>query len=263
MSAIRIFLFNILFFALTFAIACAAAFVSLFRWTGGLRWLLRRWGRMVYWLAVIVLGARIEIRGLENLPANGRPPIIASKHQSELDVIFPLYMWSDLAAVAMRELDNYPLVGRIVTALDYIKVTTEGPRQNQLPEVIEGSRRAHAQGRPILIYPEGELMNIGARERYKSGVFHIYDAIQQPVTPVALSCGLVWPKRDWRKFIGQRCVVEFLPPIPPGMDKETFMPLIEETIENATMALLREHAPPERLARAEQRFLERANNAAG
>jgi len=112
-----------------------------------------------------------------------------------------------------------------------------------LPEVLEGARRVHAEGRPILIYPEGTLMRPGNKSRYRGGVWHIYDELKIPATPVALSLGLAWPRRDWKKYPNP-CAMEFLEPIQPGLSKKEFMALLEERIETATNALVREQGSP-------------------
>lgn len=246
-------IFTLWFFSFTFMIAAAGVVMSIGGGPSRLRGLLRFHAKSVMWMTRRLLGATIEVRGLEHLPKNGDPALLVSKHQSELDVFLPLSMWPDLAAIAMLELEHYPLIGRIIRKLEYILVSVEGKRQNQLRQVVQGARKVHEQDRMILIYPEGELMRVGSRERYRSGVWHIYDGLGVAATPLALSCGLVWPRREWWKNIGRTCVFEFLEPIPPGLDKDTFMREIEERIESRCMALIEEHGDPETVALARER----------
>lgn len=244
---------TISFFVFSFAMATVALICGLIGGQKTVRWFFRRWGLGAQWLTRVIMNARIELRGLEQFGPGERPALIVSKHQSELDTFIVPGLYPDLSAIAMEELSNYPLVGWVLRHLDYILVSVEGKRANQLRQVIEGAKRAHAQGRPIWIFPEGELMRVGSRQRYKSGVYHIYQAIDAPAHPVALSCGLVWPRRSWWKRANQTCVMEFLEPIPPGLDQETFMAEIERRIEDGTMALIREHGDPETVALAEER----------
>lgn len=257
----RSLILNILFFGWTLTLAAVALVIALFGGSTRLRWFIGFWGRSCLWLTRTVLNAHVEIRGLERHRAGGPPALIVSKHQSELDTFVPLGLFPDLAAIAMAELQRYPLVGPIIRRLDYILVSVEGGRRDLLRSVVRGAERVHAQGRPILIYPEGELMRVGARERYRTGVFHIYEALGVPATPVALSTGLVWPQRRWRKHAGRSCVVEFMEPIPPGLDKETFMSELERRIETRSMELIREHGDPEVVAVAEERHRLGLNNA--
>ena len=237
--------FNLSFYLFTLVMAGISVPVSLVAGDGTVRGLFSVWARGTVWLVRHVLGARVEIRGREHIAA--RPALLVSKHQSELDVALTGALFPDYGAIAMRELDDYPLVGGIVRKLGHIKVTVEGERRNQLPEVIEGARRVHAEGRPILIYPEGTLMHPGRKSRYRGGVWHIYHELNIPATPVALSLGLAWPRREWKKY-PTPVAIEFLEPIPPGLPKQEFMALLESRIEIATNALVREQAPPARLA---------------
>ncbi|MEL6284198.1 MAG: 1-acyl-sn-glycerol-3-phosphate acyltransferase [Pseudomonadota bacterium] len=245
---------NIAFVGWTLTIAAVALVVTFVdRTPKSMRWMLRRWARGSQFLTRNIIGAKIEIRGLEQFKDGERPALIVSKHQSELDTFFPLDIYPDLAAIAMKELERYPLIGPVIRKLEYILVSVDGGRKNHLRDVVEGAQRVYAEGRPILIYPEGELMRIGSRQRYRSGVFHIYEALGAPAHPVALSCGLIWPKREWRKNIGRTCVIEFMEPIPPGLDKDTFMREIEIRIETRTMELIEEHGDPEQIAAARER----------
>ena len=148
------------------------------------------------------------------------------------------------------------MIGPPLRKLDYILVSVSGKKKNHFGQVIAGAKRVHEQGRMILVYPEGELMRLGSRERYKSGVFHIYETLNVPVVPVAQSLGLIWPQREWRKYIGKTGVWEFMEPIQPGLDKETFMSELEERIETRTIELIREHGDPDIVAVAEKRFQE-------
>ena len=95
--------------------------------------------------------------------------------------------------------------------------------------------------RAMAIYPEGNLMEPGERERYRSGIYYLYRDLGLPVTPVATSVGLLWNRRDWRKKAG-RAAVEFLPAIEPGLDKESFMRRLEDAIESASDRLIAEFA---------------------
>ena len=103
-------------------------------------------------------------------------------------------------------------------------------------------------------------MRVGSRQRYKTGVFHIYEATGYEVTPVALCSGLVWPKREWTKRAGQTAVMAYLDPIPPGLDKDTFMAEIERRIEEGSMALIREFGEPDIVAVAEERYAKGLTN---
>ena len=68
---------------------------------------------------------------------------------------------------------------------------------------------------------------------------HLYAEIGVPCIPVALNSGLFWPRRHFRRYPGT-IVVEFLPPIPPGLDKAAFFKRLQDDIETATARLIAE-----------------------
>lgn len=253
MAPVRSTVLNVSFVIWTLGMATTALVVAQFRGPETVRSYLQRWALGAQWLTRKTLNASFEVRGLDRFQNGDRPALIVCKHQSELDTFFPLALYPDLAAIAMLELERYPLIGPIIRKLGYILVSVEGAKSAQLRQVIEGSKRVHAEKRPILIYPEGELMRIGSRHRYKSGVYHIYEALGCEATPVALSCGLIWPQRRWTKRAHQTCVIEFMEPIPPGLDRVTFMREIEHRIETRTMELIEEHGDAESIAIARER----------
>jgi 1-acyl-sn-glycerol-3-phosphate acyltransferase len=95
----------------------------------------------------------------------------------------------------------------------------------------------------------------GERERYRSGIYHLYRDLGLPVTPVATSVGLLWNRRDWWKN-PDRAAIEFLPAIKVGLDKLTFMRRLEDAIENASDRLIakfsgRPYAPSELVLRSQ------------
>ena len=204
-----------------------------------LRGLLFHWARGVVWGMRWIGDMKIEFRGLEHLPADG-PALLANKHHSESDGILLAAKIRGIAFVAMQELFRYPLIGAILYRLQMIRVDTCGGGRER-ENLAQFAKRAHDSGRHIAIYPEGNVMAPGERERYRSGIYYLYRDLGLPVTPVATSVGLVWNRRDWRKKAG-RAAVEFLPAIETGLDKESFMRRLEETIEIASDRLIAEFA---------------------
>jgi 1-acyl-sn-glycerol-3-phosphate acyltransferase len=94
-------------------------------------------------------------------------------------------------------------------------------------------------GRQLIIFPEGTRRRPGAEPRYKFGVAHLYAEVGVPCVPVALNSGLFWPRRALLRLPGT-IVVEFLPPIMPGLDKDVFLRRLQDDIETATARLLAE-----------------------
>ena len=229
--------FNLFFYLFTFLVAVVGILLVPIPTPVLLRGLLRGWARGVVWAMRWIGGMTVEIRGRANLPVRG-PALLANKHQSESDGIFLAAEIPGIAFVAMQELFRYPLIGTILYRLQMIRVDTCGGGRERA-NLAQFARRACDSGRHIAIYPEGNLMAPGERERYRSGIFYLYRDLDLPVTPVATSVGLLWNRRDWRKKAG-RAAIEFLPAIETGLDKAAFMRRLEEVIETASDRLIAE-----------------------
>lgn len=252
--------FNLLFYAFTFCVAFACWVLAHLSTRDAVWRAVNFWGRGVIWLVRVVLGSRIEVRGACRIdPA--RPQVFVSKHQSELDIVILAALLRNASAVAMEELTRLPFFGTILRKLDIVLIAVDAGPQGRTDQAVAGALRMKAEGRSMVIYPEGELMKLGAKERYRRGAGHIYRAMQVEAVPMAVSLGVIWPQRRWRKYSGVTGAVEFMEPIPPGLDAETFMAEVERRIETRTMELIEEHASGDRLAEARERFARGGANA--
>lgn len=234
---IRSFAFNLFFYVFTLLAALVGIVLVPIPTPVVLRTLLHQWARSVVWGMRWIGGMRVEIRGRANIPTHG-PALLANKHHSESDGIFLAAEIPGITFVAMQELFRMPVIGTILYRLQMIRVDACGGGRERA-NLSEFAKRAYDSGRHIAIYPEGNLMAPGERERYRSGIFYLYRDLNLPVTPVATSLGLLWNRRNWRKKAG-RCAIEFLPAIETGLDKQTFMRRLEETIETASDRLIAE-----------------------
>lgn len=189
----------------------------------------------LWWLRVIV-GTRVEVRGLENLPAGAC--LVAAKHQSAWDTFGLVPLFSDPAIVMKAELGYIPLYGWFSRKFEHVLVRRDrGPAA--LRQMIREAKARAGQGRQILIFPEGTRRAPGAAPDYKPGVLALYDGLQLPCVPVALNSGLFWPRRSMIRRPGT-IVVQFLPGLLPGMGRKAFMSELELTIEAASRELLSE-----------------------
>ncbi len=202
-------------------------------------WILGYTRTMCLWMRYIA-GIKIRIVGKEKIPPG--PCIIAAKHQSWGDGFVMFSQFRDLAFVTGDHLEKFPLVGGLLRKMGAIIVDNCGGAYARARLVDEELRKAQGQNRRILIYPEGHLSPVGQQHRYKKGVFHMYNAYGCPAAPVATNLGLRWPQQSWRLSPGD-AVIEFLDPIPPGLDKETFMARLEEAIEARSIELLGDERP--------------------
>ncbi|HET7408810.1 MAG TPA: lysophospholipid acyltransferase family protein [Paracoccaceae bacterium] len=256
---IRSTVFNLVFYGFTAIIALTAWVLAKVSTAERVWRVIHFWGWGTVRLVRLILNSRIEMRGFEHIDRT-RPQLFVSKHQSELDVILLPALLPGASAVAMQELTRTPFFGTILRKLDIVLVAIEQGPQGRTRQTIEGARRMMAQGRSMMIYPEGELMKLGAKERYRRGAGHLYQAMGVEAVPVAASLGVIWPRREWRKYANVTGAIEFMEPIPPGLQFDAFMAEVERRIETRTMELIEEHATGRRLEEARDRFARGANN---
>lgn len=236
-------LFNLSFYSLSIFFAVPGAPLALLPSPKPLRTWIFWWSRAARFIMKHVAGITIEIRGQQFMP-QAEAVIIAAKHHSFMDAIILYSEMPDIAAVAMAELKDVPFVGLVFAKLGMIMVDRQGG--NGARHLASGASRAMQEGRPILIYPEGHIPEVGVRVPYKKGVWHLQKTCDLTVVPVATNLGLRWSQNKWAKTRGH-AVVEFLAPIAPGQEAGPFMHQLETCIEQRTAALLEEAgfvAPP-------------------
>ena len=229
MTALRSLLFNAVFFV------SGAVFLSL---TLPSLLMPRRVSIMVgnLWFPFVIKALRAicgigyEIRGTENLPAT--PSIIAAKHQSAWDTFAFLTFIEDGAYVIKKELTRIPVYGWLLIKAELVPVDRSAGAK-ALRAMVKTARSRLADGRNIVIFPEGTRTAPGERRRYHPGVAALYKDLAVPVVPVALNSGLFWPRRAFLKRPGH-IVVEILPPIPPGLPRHAFMARLQSDIEDAS-----------------------------
>ena len=166
------------------------------------------------------------------------PVLVAAKHQSALETLILQYALGDPAIILKRELLAIPLLGWILRRLGHIGVDRSGDL-DEARRLIGEARRAHEEGRPVVIFPEGTRREVGAPPDYKAGVELLYGVLKAPCVPVAVNSGRVWSGRSLLPRPG-RVVIEFLPVIEAGLPRATFGARLEREIEEATARLLQE-----------------------
>lgn len=196
----------------------------------------RGWAISSMWLFEKLIGAKIEIRGLENVPQCGA--IVAAKHQSSWETISLLPLLEFPTYIFKKELQYVPFFGWHLIRAGQIPIERSG-KPEVLARLTARAKKALGEGRQIIIFPEGTRRSVGAEPDYKIGVAQLYRSFGAPVVPVALNAGLAWPRRQFLKY-PYPVILEFLEPIPAGMPPRAFFRLLQERIETATDRLVAE-----------------------
>ena len=195
------------------------------------RYIAQFWG----WLAhkqLYIVGIRQQEYGDKHLDEQ---VIYAVKHQSAWETIILSWLLHAPAFVLKVELLRLPVIGLFFLKTGCIPVDrADGLRA--LRKMRDAAIELAAQGRSLLIFPQGTRVPPGASKPYEIGVFALYESTGLPVVPVALNSGLVWPRNSWLKYPGT-VDIHFLEPIQSGLTRKQFMAKLEQQIENKMTAL--------------------------
>lgn len=197
---------------------------------------IRLWMKLVIAGLEATCGLRVEVRGRENLPPGAC--LIAAKHQGMLDILPPFTYLDDPAFVLKKSLMAIPIFGWYSGKAGMIPIDREGASKT-MREMMKAASNAAADGRQVVIFPEGTRKEPGEAPDYQPGVAGLYRELNVPCVPVATNSGRFWPASGLLKWPGT-AVFEILPPIPPGLKRAEFMRRLETEIEAASSRLLAE-----------------------
>lgn len=181
-----------------------------------------------------MVNLRFEVRGT--------PPteqvLVAAKHQSFLDIML-IYDAIPHGKFIMKAILLYaPLLGQYAYRLGSIPVN-RGKRGQAIAKMLADVKKGEALPGQLVIYSQGTRLAPGVKAPYKIGTAVLYEQMGTDCYPVATNAGVFWPRHGIYRKPGV-AVVDFLPPIPPGLPKEEFLARLEREVETASEALLDE-----------------------
>ncbi|HXS07479.1 MAG TPA: lysophospholipid acyltransferase family protein [Rhizomicrobium sp.] len=194
-------------------------------------WMARYWARATLWGLRVLAG--VAERRIGDAPRGG--VLVASKHMSMWDTLALYLALDDPGIVLKRELLRIPFYGWYLGKAAAIPID-RAAGADALRRMTHAAKQVLADGRPILIFPEGTRKKPGMPPDYKPGVAGLYNLLGVDCVPVALDSG-----RYWQGFFKYPGIIslQFLEPIPPGLKRAAFMRELEERIETATDRLLK------------------------
>lgn len=200
----------------------------------GARTACRTYCRWVRLTARLMVGLRTEVRG--EVPQG--EVLIASKHQSFLDIILIFGAVPAGKFIMKRELMWAPVIGQYALRIGCVPVE-RGKRGQAIARMVKDVARGAAVPGQLIIYPQGTRIAPGVKAPFKVGTAILYEQTGQPCVPAATNVGLFWPRKGIYRKPGL-AVVEFLPVIQPGLEKYAFLEKLEAEVETASNALMKE-----------------------
>jgi long-chain acyl-CoA synthetase len=170
----------------------------------------------------------LQVSGVEKLPPSG-PYIISSNHESYLDPVvlasvLPPPVFNKVFAVGTSEIFGQGFMLRLAHSL---RVVVVDPDANLIPAMRAGAFGLR-QGRPLILYPEGERSIDGTPKTFKKGAAILSIHLQVPIVPVAIEGFYeVWPRN--KAFQGFKPLqIIFGDPILPPPENEASEATYEE-----------------------------------
>ena len=168
----------------------------------------RLWARSIIW----TVGAKVEIRGLKNIPKN-QPICFVSNHQSGLDIPLIMgYVYPAVGFIAKKELRYIPILSSWMNVLHCIFINRKSARESL--EAVNKGVEYIKQGFPILIFPEGTRSRSNKMAPFKSGSLKLAMRSKAHIIPITVSGS--YKLREERKGI-----------ITPGRVKITVHPPVD------------------------------------
>lgn len=149
------------------------------------------------------LVARVDIRGVEHLPAGGAY-IISPNHQSYLDAfllcsLLPFRVFARLFFVGAVEYFETDFTKWFARLANLVPVD---PDSNLIPAMKAGAFGL-AHGRILVLFPEGERSMDGTVKKFKKGAPILAQHMRVPIVPVAITGAYeIWPRNrriDWSR----------------------------------------------------------------
>ena len=212
MALIRSLLFFLLFYPGTLVYVLTVIAVSPFGSTP-VRKTVHGWSAFHYWLVRHILRIRFEWDG--EIPEGAY--LIAVKHLAMVEAVDTLRFARTPVVVMKSELTTMPLFGWVTLRYGSIGVDRDAGAK-ALRAMMAKAKEAVAEGRPVVIFPEGTRVPFGEKPPLRPGFAGLYRVLGLPVVPIAHDSGKIWP----RGLVKQSGTIHFKVGeiIPPGLKRD-------------------------------------------
>jgi 1-acyl-sn-glycerol-3-phosphate acyltransferase len=173
-----------------------------------------KWGIGCIRLGVRASGIRVEVLGVENIPA-GEACIFLSNHVSNVDPPVLLPEIPGMTSVFLkRSLMKIPLLGTAMRMGKFIPVARGGSRE-EAEKSVAAAKEALRSGLHITIFPEGTRSRDGNLLPFKMGAFFLAEQTGAPMVPIVIRGTASMMRKGSLKLYPGKAVIEFLPVVRP------------------------------------------------
>lgn len=225
MAALRTLLFILVFYGMTI-LWVIAALIGAALGDRPMHSVIFGWVRFHRWCARWILGITVRIEG--EVP-DGQY-LFAAKHQAMFETLDLLNLLDTPAPVLKKELTTIPGWGWLATRYGGIAVNRSGGAA-AMRAMLKRTRSVLADGRSVVIFPEGTRVLPGETPPLQAGFAGLYKMFDLPVVPIAIKSGHVWPRKGWIKHPGV-VTYRFFDPIPTGLPREEIQARVHTQINS-------------------------------
>jgi 1-acyl-sn-glycerol-3-phosphate acyltransferase len=186
------------------------------------------YSRHALWLLRVICGVRYEIRG--EVPKGD--VIVASKHQSFMDVIIHAATLDRVNFVMKQELKWTPIVGFYAARIGAAPIK-RGAKGKAVKQMIQGASKMGGGQTQLVIYPQGTRVPPGQDRPYKVGAAILCDRMGKPCIPAATNAGVHWPKHSLMRKPGL-VIVEYFPELPMEKSPQVFISKLKQIVDTAS-----------------------------
>lgn len=144
------------------------------------------------------------------------PVFVAIKHESYFEAIDLACLLHRPGVFAKAELMRIPLWGLVGHRYGLVEVQREQGAK-ALRHMMAAAKRISAEGRPLVIFPEGTRIARGEAPRLQAGFAGIYKLLGLPVVAIAVDSGTHY--KPWLKRPGV-ITYRIVDVVPPGLPRE-------------------------------------------
>lgn len=164
------------------------------------------WGRLYFRISP---GWTVQAEGMENIDTN-KPYIIICNHQSALDIPFSAFIRTQFNWVSKFEVLYIPIMGWLMWLCRDIPIK-RGQARSARMMLHEVSKKV-AQGRSVLLYPEGTRSRDGMVKHFKEGAFVVAKDNKVSILPVVIDGTFdAMPPGQYGFKMRQHFVIKVLP----------------------------------------------------
>jgi 1-acyl-sn-glycerol-3-phosphate acyltransferase len=169
------------------ALLVIASVVAITARRAWLRPIVATWGDWHFWCVHHLLGIEVVLEG--TLPVERA--LIAIKHESFFEAIDTPRLFDFPAVFAKQELFSIPGWGYSALTYGLIPVARDKGAKT-LRAMIARAKERVAEGRPLVIFPEGTRVAHGTQPGLQAGFAGLYKLLDLPVVPIAVNSGATY-----------------------------------------------------------------------